>query len=407
MNSQKKKSVAILCSGGPAPGINTVISSVTKSFLSEDYRVLGVNRGFSTLFSESVDFTELDYTTAENIYDKGGSILKMSRYKPADDEFNTSFFKKENVVLLVTIGGDDTASTANRLAKFLVENKVKIKNIHVPKTIDNDLPLPAGIPTFGYETARETGARIAGTVLADARTSDSWFVVSAMGREAGHLAMGMGTANHYPMIIIPEMFENTEPTFKKVVDLMISSIIKRKILGLNYGAIMVSEGMFHLFGEKELENSGVNFTYDEHGHPELGVVSKAHIFNFALQKRLSEIDLKVKSRPVEIGYGIRCVTPNAFDREYCTSLGEAVKSLFDSGKTACIALVEKDSVKPLYLSDLEDSNHKIVPRLVDISSEKFELTKSFFHCIEEKDFDAARKFTDNPESLTIKAILEP
>jgi len=64
----------------------------------------------------------------------------MSRYKPKDSEFNTRFFVQNNVKLLVTIGGDDTASTANRISLYLAENQVKIQNIHVPKTIDNDLP---------------------------------------------------------------------------------------------------------------------------------------------------------------------------------------------------------------------------------------------------------------------------
>ena len=113
----------------------------------------------------------------------------MSRHKPKDSEFNTKFFVENNVVLLVTIGGDDTASTANRISKYLRDNDINIQNIHVPKTIDNDLPLPEGISTFGYQSAKQEGVRIATTVYEDARTSGNWFVVSAMGREAGHLAL--------------------------------------------------------------------------------------------------------------------------------------------------------------------------------------------------------------------------
>ena len=106
-----------------------------------------------------------------------------------------------------------------------------VKNIHVPKTIDNDLPLPEGIPTFGYHSAKEEGVRIATTIYEDARTSGNWFVVSAMGREAGHLAFGIGTACHFPMIIIPEMFNKTKITFDKITKLVISSMVKRRLLG--------------------------------------------------------------------------------------------------------------------------------------------------------------------------------
>ncbi len=85
------------------------------------------------------------------------------------------------------------------------------------------------------------GSIIGRTVYTDARTSGNWFVVAAMGRSAGHLAFGIGTACHYPMIVIPEMFNKTEITVEKIVNLVVSSIIKRKIMGLDYGVAMISE----------------------------------------------------------------------------------------------------------------------------------------------------------------------
>ncbi|MBP5588945.1 MAG: 6-phosphofructokinase, partial [Bacteroidales bacterium] len=104
-----KDAVAILCAGGPAPGINTVVSSVTKIFSQNGYTVLGINGGYKSLFSDEPSFDYLDFNFADLNYNRGGSALTMSRYKPKDDEFRTDFFKKNNVKLLVTIGGDDTA----------------------------------------------------------------------------------------------------------------------------------------------------------------------------------------------------------------------------------------------------------------------------------------------------------
>jgi len=144
-----KKSIAILAGGGPAPGINTVIASVAKVFLKDGYRVLGIHDGYKGLFSPKPPMIDLDFMTCDKIMNQGGSWLHMSRHKPKDSEFKTDFFVTNNVRLLVTIGGDDTASTANRISKFLSENNISIQNIHVPKTIDNDLPLPEGTPTFG------------------------------------------------------------------------------------------------------------------------------------------------------------------------------------------------------------------------------------------------------------------
>lgn len=402
-----KKSIVILCGGGPAPGINTVISSVAKIFLKDGYRVIGLHEGYKNLFSEKPLMQDIDFQFADEIYKSGGSALQMSRYKPKDSEFKTDFFVNNNVKLLVTIGGDDTASTANRVSKFLAKNNVKIQNIHVPKTIDNDLPLPEGTPTFGYQSAKQEGVKIATTIYEDARTSGNWFVVSAMGREAGHLAFGIGGACHYPMIIIPEMFNKTKITFDKIIRLIISSMIKRKILEIDYGVAIISEGVFHFMTDEEIKATEINFTYDEHGHPELGNVSKAHIFNMLLQRKLKELNIKIKSRPVELGYEIRCVRPIAFDLMYCALLGMGVKYLFDKEITGCMVTSDpKGDIAPLYLKDVEDEHGKVRPRLVNMDSQKAKLIfEDSLQYLTKADYNAAKKYIANPEEYDFVKIL--
>ena len=296
------KSIAILTGGGPAPGMNTVVGSVAKTFLRNGYRVIGLHGGYSALFTSTPRVQEIDFFMADTIFNRGGSMLKMSRFKPTDEDFeqrfNLSLFKDNDIKLLVTVGGDDTASTANRIAKFLEAKHYPIANIHVPKTIDNDLPLPNASPTFGYNSAKAQGTVIASTVMEDARTSENWFVVCAMGRSAGHLAMGIAAACHYPMVVIPEFFNKSTITCDKIVNLVVSCIIKRKLMGVEYGAAMISEGVFHLLSDEELKKTGVNFSYDAHGHPELGKVSKAVLFNDMLERKLKSLKIGVKSRPV-------------------------------------------------------------------------------------------------------------
>ncbi len=405
--AEEQKSIAILCAGGPAPGMNTVVGTVAKRFLADGFRVLGLNYGYKTLFTDDPDFIDFDYSLADWVTDKGGSYLKMSRHKPKDNEFKTDFFQKYNVKLLVTVGGDDTASTANRLTNYLEANSVQIQNIHVPKTIDNDLPLPEGIPTFGYQTAKNEGVRIATTVYEDARASDGWFVVSAMGREAGHLALGIGIASRYPMIVIPEMFENVAITFDRINKMMISSMVKRRIMGLDYGCIVISEGVFHFMSDEEILNSGIEFTFDAHGHPELGNVSKAHIFNILLQKELKKLNLKFRSRPVEIGYEVRCCPPTAFDLKYCTNLGSGVKVLFDKGEKGCIVVATNmGAIKPLYLKDISGDDGKVKPRLVDIHLEEFSMVFNNMEYIREADAEEAKKYLEHPEDYDLRKILE-
>jgi len=400
-----KKSVVIICGGGPAPGINTVIATVAKAFLADGYRVLGVHHGYLGLFSENPDIKEFDFDHADRIFSRGGSTLIMSRFKPKDTDFNTRIFEKENVKLLVTIGGDDTASTANRVTKYLSSQSIEISNIHVPKTIDNDLPLPDRNPTFGFHSAKDEGVRIGNTVYEDARTSRQWFVMSAMGRSAGHLAFGIATGCHFPMMIIPEMFNRTSPTLDKIIRLVISSIIKRKLMGIDYGVAVISEGVFHVLDEQEIKDSGVSMTYDAHGHPELGNVSKAHIFNVLLQKELQSLWLDVKSRPVELGYELRCTRPIGLDLTLCSLLGLGVKKLFNEGISGCIVSANSvGDITPIFLSDFEEGG-KIPPRLVDIDSQIARLFFDELHYLTPDDFDHAEDYVTNPEAYEFKKIL--
>ena len=406
-----EKSIVILTGGGPAPGMNTVVGTIAKTFLSNGYRVIGLHGGYKGLFSPTQKTTDIDFLLADSIFNRGGSYLMMSRYKPFqedfDKNFNLDFFKNNNIQLLVTVGGDDTASTANRIAKFLAAKNYPIANIHVPKTIDNDLPLPSNIPTFGYHSAKSEGTKIATTVYEDARTSGTWFVVSAMGRSAGHLALGIGATCHYPMIVIPEMFNRTDITIDKIVNMAISAIIKRKIMGLSYGAIMISEGVFHAFSHTDLEAAGVKFTYDDHGHPELGKISKAQMFNELLEKKLDKLGISVKSRPVEIGYEVRCVTPIAYDLMYCSQLGMGVYQLFKEGATGCMVYLDlNNNIKPLYLSDIQDKDGKIPPRGVNIHTDKAQnIIRYLMHYITPADYEAAKEYVANPEEYDFIKML--
>ena len=229
-----------------------------------------------------------------------------------------------------------------------------------------------------------------------------------MGREAGHLAFGIGAACHYPMIIIPEMFNKTKVTLEKITRLIISSIIKRKILGIPYGVAIVSEGVFHFMSDDEIESSGIQFTYDEHGHPELGTVSKAHIYNMLLQIRLKQLGLNVKSRPVEMGYELRCIAPTAWDLLYCSLLGIGVKKIYDDGLTGCMVSSDPTGdIFPLFLKDLEDGHGKVRTRMVTMDSQKAHMV--FFDSIQyltAADMEAAREYVKNPEEFDFMKILE-
>jgi hypothetical protein len=160
--------------------------------------------------------------------------------------------------------------------------------------------------------------------------------------------------------------------------------------------------------DSEIKSTDISLTYDDHGHPELGNVSKAHIFNMLLQIKLKQLNISVKSRPEELGYELRCVRPIAFDLLYCSLLGYGVKKLFDQGATGCMVTSDPiGDIFPLYLKDVADEHGKVKPRLVNIDSQKFQLVFDVgMQYITPADYDAAKKYLPNPEEYDLKKILE-
>ncbi|MFQ5903321.1 MAG: 6-phosphofructokinase, partial [Candidatus Binatia bacterium] len=200
--------IGVLVGGGPAPGINGVISALTLEARNQGHQVLGIYDGFHWLMAGKTDRVKLlDHDDVSRIHFQGGSILNTSRANPTkktkDLENVLADLKALGIGYLVTIGGDDTMFAASQLAK---RASGSIRLCHVPKTIDNDLPLPGEIPTFGFATARHLGFSLVQNLMEDSRTTSRWYFVVVMGRSAGHLALGIGKAAGATLTIIPEEF---------------------------------------------------------------------------------------------------------------------------------------------------------------------------------------------------------
>ena len=170
---------------------------------------------------------------------------------------------------------------------------------------------------------------------------------------------------------------------------------------------MISEGVFHELSTEELLQYGVKFTYDDHGHPELGKISKAQMFNDMVENKLKELGISVKSRPVEIGYEVRCVTPVGYDLMYCSQLGMGVYKLFTEGVTGCMVYLDLNgNIKSLYLKDMQNESGKIPPRGVNIHTDKVQqIMDHILNYITPEDYEAAKKYLPNPEDYDFKKIL--
>ena len=190
------KKMAILVGGGPAPGINGVISAATIEGINQGFDVIGLRDGYKWLAQGNTDHCRrLSIDAVKGIHLRGGSILGTSRTNPTKSASSMQnvldALKELRVTSLVSIGGDDTAYSASQIYKH-AGGAVRVA--HVPKTIDNDLPLPGSTPTFGFETARHHGVYLVRNLAEDARTTSRWYIIISMGRTAGHLALGIGKA---------------------------------------------------------------------------------------------------------------------------------------------------------------------------------------------------------------------
>ena len=244
MVTQQKK-LAILVGGGPAPGINSVISAATIRSQLEGVEVLGIRDGFNSIMQGDIEHvTPLTIESVSRVHFRGGSHIGISRANPTSNpehlENVVTSLLRLNVWMLITIGGDDTAFSAMKLEE---RAGGRIHVVHVPKTIDNDLDLPAHIDTFGYQTARHHGAEIVKNLMVDAKTTSRWYFVIAMGRGAGHLALGIGKAAGATLTLIPEEFAGQRIRLKTFVDTLVGAIIKRLSYGRRDGVAIIAEGL--------------------------------------------------------------------------------------------------------------------------------------------------------------------
>jgi len=393
------KRYGILVGGGPAPGINSVISSVTLEALKRGHSVIGIYEGFRHLMAGKTELEFLTIPKVTRIHRLGGSILRTSRANPTkkEDHLRTTVetLKDIGITHLVTIGGDDTLYSATKVAEYSAKfMNYDLKFCHVPKTIDNDLPLPAGIRTFGYETARAEGARMVHTYFADARATGRWFVVVAMGRKTGHLALGIGKSASATLTLIPEDFE--EITLRKVVDTIVASVIKRRALNINHGVAIVAEGFLEFIKEEELKKlvtSHQSISYDEHGHLRLSELNFSDIVKFAMLQRLEEFGISMRVVDQEIGYELRCVAPCAYDIDYTRNLGFGAVEFLEGGNSAAMITIQGDQIVPMTFDELQDhETGKTRVRKVDVTSLSFRIAKEYMIQLTKSDLE-------NPDTL--------
>jgi 6-phosphofructokinase 1 len=394
----------LLVGGGPAPGINGVISAATIEARNQGLEVIGFQDGFHWLMQgDDQHWRLLNIADVKDHALRGGSILGTSRENPARSEAAMAavlgVLRRLGVTALVTIGGDDTAFSSSQVYK---KAGGAIRVAHVPKTIDNDLPLPDSAPTFGFETARHLGVQIVRNLAEDARTTSRWYLVVSMGRAAGFLALGIGKAAAATLTIIPEEFRGQRVTLDGLCDLLLGAILKRRSQGSPFGVAVLAEGLIEAIGEQgllEAFGSEDNLSHygkverDAHGHLRLGEIEFGRMIRAHLATRLAAHDLKLPLTLVDkdLGYELRCADPIPFDAEYTRDLGYgAVKFLRSeaAGRFGAIISFVGGQMRPLPFEELiVPQTGRMRPRKVNVEGETYECARCYMIRLERSDFE--------------------
>lgn len=400
-SSRQNHNVGILVGGGPAPGINGVISAVTLEARTRAHKVIGIYDGFQWLMRGDASHTkELDHNDVSRVHFHGGSILNTSRANPtkqaADLQCVVATLDGLGISYLATIGGDDTMFAASQVARHAGG---RIRVCHVPKTIDNDLPLPGEIPTFGFETARQLGSELVQNLMEDSRTTGRWYFVVVMGRSAGHLALGIGKATGATLTLIPEEFPGPI-RMATVCDILEGAILKRNALwNRPDGMAIIAEGLLEHMPVSELEGiDGVRITHDTYGHLRLAEVDLAYILKTLVEHRCAGRGAPIGIVHKNIGYELRSAAPVAFDCEYVRTLGYgAVEFLLNPPAqvkqlTGALVALINGKLEYLDFATLQDpTTGKTRVRAVDIDAPSYKIAREYMIRLEKEDFSDNEK----------------
>jgi 6-phosphofructokinase 1 len=380
--------LAILVGGGPAPGINSVIGAATIRARLEGIEVLGVRDGFEWIMHGDIDHVmPLTIDTVSRIHFRGGSHLGIARANPTKDpsllENTVMSLLRLNVSQLITIGGDDTAFSAMNLERHAAG---RIRVVHVPKTIDNDLDLPPHVDTFGYQSARHYGVEIVKNLMVDAKTTSRWYFVIAMGRKAGHLALGIGKSVGATVTLITEEFD-TPIRLNTIVDTLTASIVKRLASGRRDGVAIIAEGVVLDVAEGDLANLH-EVERDAHGHLRIAEVNLGEILKSQVIQRLRALGISTTIAAKNIGYELRCADPIPFDMEYARDLGYcAAKYLLAGGNAAMISMQGGHFVPVPFTEMIDAATGRTKVRLVDIKSTRYAIARRYMIRLRRDDID--------------------
>jgi 6-phosphofructokinase 1 len=316
-------SIAVLTSGGDAPGMNAAIRAVTRYALVQGCQVHGILRGYSGLLDNQM--MPLKASSVANIIQRGGTILKTDRceafYKKSTRKKAAAILRKRGIQGLIVIGGDGSFTGAHAL-----EKETGFPVIGIPGTIDNDIAKTDD--TIGFDTAVSTAIEAIDRIRDTASSHDRTFLVEVMGRSSGFIALQVGMGGGAETIIIPEKKESV----KKICDTIERGIQRGKASSI----IVVAEGQ-----EPGLSN------------------------------RLAD-DLAKKGYPAKVcilGHTQRGGTPTAHDRVLASVLGASAVNYLLAGESNAMVGVQDNHVRLVPFHQIIGTQKTISSQILKLSQD--------------------------------------
>lgn len=313
------KKIAVLTSGGDAPGMNAAIRAIVRTGLDKGLKVMGVERGYSGLING--ELFDMDRYSVSDIIQRGGTILKTARC----EEFKTEEGRKRAATILraygidglIVIGGDGSFRGAQLLSKL------GISTIGLPGTIDNDLAYTDY--TIGFDTAVNTVLDAINKIRDTSTSHERASVIEVMGRNCGDIALYAGIAGGAESIIIPEIGYNP--------DEICTSILKGKMRGKLHNLIVLAEGV-----------GGAN----------------------ELAKKIEEVT-GIESRATILGYIQRGGSPSAQDRILASKMGYRAVELIEEGKSSRVVGIKNGSIIDMDIDEALAMEKKLNKDLYEIA----------------------------------------
>lgn len=376
----KKQVVGVILSGGQAPGGHNVICGLYDALKSEnpENELYGFKGGPNGLLTDNFIIFEDNYIN--EFRNTGGfDILGSDRTKiETEEQFKivTEVCKKHNINALVIIGGDDSNTNTALLAEYFAANNTEIQVIGCPKTIDGDLKNDDIEISFGFDTAAKTYSEIIGNIERDANSAKKyWHFIKVMGRSASHIALECALQTQPNVCLISEEISQKNMSLSEIADYISDSVVKRSNNNMNFGVVVIPEGVIEFVPEFSILISEINellagekadefnklstwdkkhefimtglskesanvfnilpkdiqkqlfLERDPHGNVQVSLIESEKLFSAIVSEKLEEKRnnglYNGKFSPIHhfLGYEGRCAFPSNFDADYCYSLG--------------------------------------------------------------------------------------